>query len=96
MRLHDVSQLPVITNGKLVGIVDESDLLVAALAGGKAFDTSVRDVMSTKIETLAPSASIQDLVAVLDRGLVGVVVDKGELFGLVTRIDLVNYLRRRV
>ncbi|MDB4958713.1 MAG: Cystathionine beta-synthase [Myxococcales bacterium] len=95
MRLHDVSQLPVLERGALVGIVDESDLLVAALVGDHAFDRSVRDVMTTKIETLPPQATIQDLVAVLDRGLVGVVVDRGALFGIVTRIDLVNYLRRR-
>ncbi|NVB85100.1 MAG: pyridoxal-phosphate dependent enzyme [Kofleriaceae bacterium] len=96
MRLHDVSQLPVLDRGALVGILDESDLLVAALAGDHAFGKSVRDVMSTKVETLAPNASIADLVAVLDRGLVGVVVDRGALFGIVTRIDLVNYLRRRI
>jgi cystathionine beta-synthase len=96
MRLHDVSQMPVLEGGALVGIIDESDLLVASLAGGKAFDKTVRDIMSTKVETLSPTASIQDLVGVLDRGLVGVVVDQGTLFGIVTRIDLVNYLRRRV
>lgn len=96
MRLHDVSQMPVLENGALAGIVDESDLLVAALAGGRSFDKPIRDVMSTKVETLAPGASIQDLVATLDRGLVGVIVDNGTLFGIVTRIDLVNYLRRRV
>ncbi len=96
MRLHDVSQMPVLERGVLAGIVDESDLLVAALAGDKAFDRPVRDIMSTKVETLAPTASIQELVGVLDRGLIGVVVDRGALFGIVTRIDLVNYLRRRV
>ena len=95
MRLHDISQLPVLDRGALVGIVDESDLLVAALVGDHAFDRSVRDVMSTKIETLAPQAPLEELVAVLDRGLIGVVVDRGMLFGIVTRIDLVNYLRRR-
>jgi len=94
MRLHDVSQMPVLDRGALVGIIDESDLLVAALAGD--FGKPVRDVMSTKLETLAPSASVAELVAVLDRGLVGVVMDKGALFGIVTRIDLVNYLRRRI
>ena len=96
MRLHDVSQMPVLERGVLVGFVDESDLLVAALAGDKAFGKPVRGIMSTKVETLAPTASIQDLVAVLDRGLIGVVIDQGALFGIVTRIDLVNYLRRRV
>jgi cystathionine beta-synthase len=88
--------MPVLERGALVGIIDESDLLVAALDGGKAFDRPVRDLMSRKVETLAPTASIQDLVAVLDRGLIGVVVDNGALFGIVTRIDLVNYLRRLV
>ena len=96
MRLHDVSQMPVLAGGQLVGIIDESDLLVAALAGDKAFEKPVREIMSTKVETLAPTASIQDLVDVLDRGMIGVVVDRGALFGIVTRIDLVNYLRRRV
>jgi cystathionine beta-synthase len=93
MRLHDVSQLPVLERGALVGLVDESDLLVAALGG--TFESTVRDVMTTKVETLAPGASIDELRAVLDRGLVGVIVDRGALFGLATRIDLVNYLRRR-
>ena len=95
MRLFDVSQLPVLDRGALVGIVDESDLLVAALHGDHAFDKEVRTVMSTKVETLPPEAALTDLVGVLDRGMVGVIVDKGALYGLVTRIDLVNYLRRR-
>jgi cystathionine beta-synthase len=96
MRLHDVSQLPVLEGGRLVGIVDESDLLVAALGGrAAAFDRAVRDVMTSKVETLAPRASIEELVRVLDAGMVGVVVDGGALYGLITRIDLVNFLRRR-
>jgi cystathionine beta-synthase len=95
MRLHDVSQLPVMDRGALTGIVDESDLLVAALAGDRAFERPVRDVMTTKVETLPPEAPLSELVRVLDAGMVGVIVERGTLFGLVTRIDLVNYLRRR-
>ena len=51
--------------------------------------------MTTKVETLAPTAPLAELVRVLGEGMVGVIVDHGALFGLVTRIDLVNYLRRR-
>lgn len=58
--------------------------------------THNRDCKRCNIATLAPSASLEQLVAVLDRGLVGVIVDGETLLGLVTRIDLVNYLRRRV
>ncbi len=95
MRLHDVSSLPVLDRGALTGIVDESDLLVAALAGDRAFERPVRDIMTTKVETLPPEAPLSELVRVLGSGMIGVVVEKGSLFGLVTRIDLVNYLRRR-
>jgi len=95
MRLHDVSQLPVMDRGALTGIVDESDLLVAALASDRAFERPVRDIMTTKVETLRPDAPLAELVRVLGDGMVGIVVDNGSLFGLVTRIDLVNYLRRR-
>jgi cystathionine beta-synthase len=95
MRLHDVSQLPVMDRGALTGIIDESDVLVAALAGGRAFERPVQSVMTTKVETLPPEAPLSELVRVLGEGKVGVVVEKGSLFGLVTRIDLVNYLRRR-
>jgi cystathionine beta-synthase len=95
MRLYDVSQLPVMDRGALTGIIDESDLLMAAVAGDRAFERPVRDIMSSKVETLAPDAPLSELVRVLGEGMIGVVVEKGSLFGLVTRIDLVNYLRRR-
>jgi cystathionine beta-synthase len=96
MRLHDVSQLPVLEGARLVGIVDESDLLIAALDDAGAFQRSVRDVMSSKVETLAPSASVRELLPLFERGMVGIVVDGDELLGLITRVDLLNYLRRRV
>jgi cystathionine beta-synthase len=96
MRLHDVSQLPVLDRGALVGIIDEADLLREELAGDRALGRSVRDVMTKKLETLDASAPLEELIDVLDRGLIGIVLDRGALHGIVTRIDLVNYLRRRV
>jgi cystathionine beta-synthase len=96
MRLHDVSQLPVLERGALVGVIDETDLLREELSGDHTLGRAVRDVMTSKLETLAASASFEELLAVLDRGLVGIIMDRGALYGIVTRIDLVNYLRRRV
>jgi cystathionine beta-synthase len=96
MRLHDVSQLPVLERGTLVGVIDETDLLRDELAGDRTLARAVRDVMSTKLETLPASASVDELVAVLDRGLVGIIMDRDSLHGIVTRIDLINYLRRKV
>jgi len=95
MRATDVSQLPVVDGATLVGLVDESDVLMAISdAGGMA--RAVRDVMSTRVETLPPSAPITALLPLFEQGKVGVVVDGGALVGLITRVDLINHLRRRI
>ncbi len=95
MRLYDVSQLPVLENGKLVGIMDESDLLLAATQERRAFDQPVRNVMTRKVRTIDHRAGIAELTPIFDAGLVAVVNDDQGFHGLITRIDVLNYLRRQ-
>jgi cystathionine beta-synthase len=94
MRLADVSQLPVLDGRRLVGVVDESDVLLHVEPDPARFREPVSSAMTAAPETLAPSASIRELEAVLDRGLVAIVADEHGFFGLVTRTDLLNHLRR--
>ena len=97
MRAADVSQLPVLEAGRVVGIVDESDVLIAATAGDASFARPVGELMSSAVETLPPSAPIDTLVALFAQGKVGVIVEpSGALIGLVTRVDLINHLRRTI
>jgi cystathionine beta-synthase len=95
MRLYDVSQLPVLSGGKLVGIVDESDLLLAAHRTPDSFDRPVRDVMTSKVQTISHKAPIDELFPIFDAGLVAVVNDEQGFHGLITRIDVLNHLRKR-
>ena len=98
MRLHDVSQLAVVDPGdpsQVVGIIDEGDILLAVSAGDDAFDTPVADYMTTRLETIAPGAPVQDLLPIFRADRVAIVVeDPGAYLGLITKIDLINYLRR--
>jgi cystathionine beta-synthase len=94
MRSAEISQLPVIDRDHLVGIVDESDVLMKVVADGKHFHSLVGDTMTQDVETLSPGASIDSLRAVLNRGLVAVIADKDRFYGLITRFDLLNHLRR--
>ena len=96
MRIADVSQVPVIDRGQLVGILDESDVLTRVQDGHGSFRDEVQTAMTDRVVTLAPSASLQELRQILDSGRVAIVVDQGQFVGLVTRIDLLNYLRRKV
>ncbi|XXX66025.1 pyridoxal-phosphate dependent enzyme [Sorangium sp. So ce128] len=96
MKLYDVSQLPVLEDGKIVGLVDESDLLLAAVDDVTRFRKAVETAMTTRLRTVDVRTPIRDLLPMFDAGLVPIVTDGDEFVGLVTRIDLLNYLRRRV
>jgi cystathionine beta-synthase len=94
MRLADVSQLPVLDGGQLVGVIDESDLLLSVHADAGRFRSSVGSAMTDLPETLPSGASLAELEAVLDRGLVAMIADETGFHGLITRVDLLNHLRR--
>ncbi len=97
MRAADVSQLPVVEQDSIVGLIDESDVLAALLAEGddpaRGFERPVRDVMVTRLETIAADAQIRDLVPLFRKDYVAIVVDDGSFLGLVTRIDMINHFR---
>ncbi|MGD9846708.1 MAG: pyridoxal-phosphate dependent enzyme [Variibacter sp.] len=96
MRAADVSQLPVLEGERVVGLVDESDILAALLTaadGGAAFSTPVRDVMVSRLETLSADAPVADLVPLFRNDHVAIVMDNGRFLGIATRMDLINYFR---
>jgi cystathionine beta-synthase len=96
MRAADLAQLPVIENGKLVGIIDESDILLKVENDAGQFKGEVGATMTSRIETLAPSAGMAALRDTLDRGLTAIVAEGGKFYGLITRYDLINHLRRTI
>ena len=95
MKLYDVSQLPVLKDGRIVGIVDEEDILAEVYDNPQHFDEPVTEAMESHLVTVPPSASVDQLMDIFKRGMVAIVVDGDEFLGLITRIDLLNWLRRR-
>ncbi len=97
MRSSDISQLPVIDNGKVVGLIDESDILNALVENEHApqsvFNKPVRDVMVTRLQTISADAPVADLLPLFAAGLVPVIMDGDVFVGLATRIDLINFFR---
>ncbi|MBN9019804.1 MAG: cystathionine beta-synthase [Rhizobiales bacterium] len=97
MRSADVSQLPVLDQGRLVGILDESDVLNALHLARKgdrpSFSAMVADAMVTKLNTLPPSAPVEALLPVFERNEVAIVTEGDDFIGLITRMDLINHLR---
>jgi cystathionine beta-synthase len=95
MKLYDVSQLPVMKDGKIVGIVDEEDILLEVVENPAHFNEPVTAAMATHLVTVPVDAPVSQLMEIFKHGMVAIVVKDNEFLGLITRIDLLNWLRRR-
>ena len=96
MKLYDVSQLPVMDGDRVVGLLDEWDLLKATQKAPQQFAKPARSAMTQKIETVGLATPLSKLMDTFERGHVAIVVEAGRFYGLVTRIDALNHLRRNV
>ena len=95
MKLYDVSQLVVIEGDQVVGILDESDVLIAIYEHEERFTDPVSEFMTAKLETVSPSAPLKSLYAIFAKDRVAIVNDGDAYLGLITRIDMLNHLRRQ-
>jgi cystathionine beta-synthase len=98
MRSSGVSQLPVIDeSGRVVGLVDESDVLAALITDpdgvNLSFQMPVREFMVTRLDTISANAPIADLVPLFRKDYIAIVMDGDQFVGLATRLDLINYFR---
>ncbi len=97
MRMFDVSQLPVMDEDKIAGIVAESDILLAVYREGESFGGSVEDIMEARLETVSCTDSLESLLPLFRADKVAIVIgDDGTFYGLITQVDFINHLRMRL
>ncbi len=94
MKQHDISQLPVLDNGKLVGLIRESDLLGLMVAGHKKPSESIASAVENDYQTVEPSASLEKLAEIFSKTNSDVVfaIENDTLVGVLTKIDVIDYL----
>ena len=97
MKEKGVSQLPVIDDDRIVGIITESDLLGKLVEGRASLASTVAEVMFRKVQTVNEREDAGVLTKMFAEGLVGLVVDdRQSLRGIVTKMDLVDYLTHSI
>ncbi len=106
MQLKRIRHLPVLEQGRLVGLVTQRDLFLAGVSSVLNFRRKaekewlgrikIEDVMTTDLITVAPEADIEDAVARMLEHKIGClpVVAGGKLVGLLSETDCLRYLRR--
>ena len=97
MKLYDISQLPVLNDdGTIAGIIDEEDILFSVVRNREKFKDPVKSAMTYRVDTLDAGEPMEELLPVFAKGYVAVVTKGGKFEGLITRSDLLSYLRLQV
>lgn len=96
MRASDISQIPVLDGERLVGVLDEEDLLFNVSKSEKAFTQLVTEFMVTDLDVLPVGASEEDLLKTLTQGKVAIIYDGDSFVGFITKVDLINHYRTKL
>jgi cystathionine beta-synthase len=96
MKMYDVSQLPVMGNARLLGIISEMDILLAVTGNPDGFAVLVSQAMAKNLVALPVRSALRDLLPVFEQGMVAIVMEEEEFIGLITPIDLLQYLRKNI
>jgi len=96
MRANDVSQLPVMDGTRIVGLLDEEDLLMAVHECADCFQDPVERHMTTALDTLPAAADLAALLPLFRADKVAIVEEAGAFLGVITKVDLINHLRRKL
>jgi cystathionine beta-synthase len=95
MREHGVSQIPLIERGKLNAIVHESDVLSKMQKRDFNLDAPAKSAASPIGGLIYPKARIEELFHIFAADNVAVVVDSSNVVGVISKIDLIEYLAGR-
>jgi cystathionine beta-synthase len=95
MKQHDISQMPVITpQGELLGLVTEVDVLnhMVLVDHRHSPDEPISELVRMDVATLGPGAPVESLMSVFVNRNAAVVMDDGRVVGILTKIDILDYL----
>jgi cystathionine beta-synthase len=98
MKQHDVSQLPVVEDGRVLGLVTEVELLDHLLTADHPHkpNETIKGLIRPQVATVAPGTSLETLTSMFTTRRVVLVVEEERLVGIITKIDLLDFLTEHV
>ncbi|MDH3532354.1 MAG: pyridoxal-phosphate dependent enzyme [Gammaproteobacteria bacterium] len=96
LRNAGFSQLPVMDEGRLVGVVTEETIIQHVFGRPELMNSPVAEAMQSAFIKLEKNTTINNLVSMLQVQPYAAIMDGDEFLGLITRADVLNYLRRQI
>ncbi len=95
LRNAGFSQLPVLENERLIGVLTEEDIMRFVFGYPERIDAPVREAMQTAFISVPKEMPVNSLVSILQVAPYAAVTDGAQFLGIITRTDVLNYLRRQ-
>jgi cystathionine beta-synthase len=93
-KAHGISQMPCVAEGRLSGVITESDVL-HFLVEGKDIETPLAEVMARRVTTMRPHDGADALPDLFERGEVAIVVDdERRVTAVLTKLDLIEFMSK--
>ena len=96
MTNNDISQLPVIDNGEVIGVVDDTCILKNSHLKEFNFSSIVSEIMNKKFNTIEVSSDINTLYNSFENSNYVIVKKNNNFIGLITKIDFISYLKNNI
>jgi cystathionine beta-synthase len=92
LKEHGVSQLPVVKDGRVLGVVTEVSLLRYLASGEYSLSSPIESLAESDYATVTPGTSVELLQGLLGDARLAIVMDDDKMTGVITKIDLIEYL----
>jgi glucose-6-phosphate 1-epimerase len=95
LKIHDISQMPVLSEGKLIGLITESTLLTHLAAPGHSVEDTIAPIINRQVVAVSPDQPAGSLLNLFGGSQAVIVVDDDRVTGILTKLDLIEYLTAR-
>jgi cystathionine beta-synthase len=95
MSSHDISQLPVLVDDVQVGSITGTSVVRKAVSGKSPLNFRVEEIMDEPLPTVEKGGTMLNPGTLLKEKNAAVVIDGPKVVGIITTIDVINYLAKR-
>jgi predicted transcriptional regulator len=96
LKIHEISQMPVLSDGKLIGLINESTLLTHLAAPGHTVEDAIAPMINRQVATVAPDVPAGSLLNLFGGSQAVIVVENDRVLGILTKLDLIEFLTARL